>query len=200
MSPTHVPAPAPTRRSSRARAFPILALLVVLLPSAAPAQGAPATEDTARHGLVESSASNGGQETVPEITETERELLDADRAFAGATAEAGARGWASWFLPDGEMIVPGSHVRGRGEILVVMRRAFSDPAYRIRWSPERARVGAGGGTGFTVGSYETVTTGAAGRPVTTEGRYLTVWRRDEEGRWRVSLDVGIPDPEPGGGP
>lgn len=120
------------------------------------------------------------------------ELLAADRAFARATAERGAEGWASFFLEDGEMMAPGVRIRGRGAILGAMREAFARPGYRIEWTPEEAHPGPRGDTGHTIGRYRTWGEGPAGPSVRDSGRYVTLWRRDGRGRWRVRLDIGLP--------
>jgi uncharacterized protein (TIGR02246 family) len=31
-----------------------------------------------------------------------------------------------------------------------------------------------------------------GKPVTEEGRYVTVWRRQSDGSWKIIMDMGVP--------
>lgn len=160
------------------------------------AQSVDAAADAAMSGhRLPGPRAEAGHRTKP----GERELLAADSAFARATERDGARGWASWFLPDGEMIVPGLRVRGRDEILATMLEAFADPAYALRWEPLEARVSEDGTLGYTSGPYRSVRSGADGDVLTTTGTYVSVWERNDAGRWRVRLDVGLPDPEAGGG-
>lgn len=118
------------------------------------------------------------------------ELLAADRRFAAdvaaATGEDRARVWADWFATDGRQIVPGGVVEGREDITALMTGAFTDPGYQLLWEPDR------GGESWTSGRYTSISPGPDG-PVTSEGRYLTVWVRTDEG-WKVAVDTGVPDP------
>lgn len=124
-------------------------------------------------------------------------LMEADRAFARATAEGGGEGWADAFHPDGLQFLPSGRVlHGQDEIRSAMVGAFADPSSRLEWIPLEARVAAGD-LGYTHGRYRVVRVEADGAlTVESTGRYLTVWRRGEDGGWRVDADMGYPDPEP----
>lgn len=135
-----------------------------------------------------------GRTAAADSSAAERELLAADRSFARATSARGAEGWTSWFLEGGGMIGPGYRVQGLAAVRDAMRAAFARPGYRIEWEPAEAHPGPGSATGFTVGSYRILTRESGGVAVVERGRYVTLWRRDEAGRWRVRLDVGLPSP------
>ncbi len=116
-------------------------------------------------------------------------LMEADRAFAAATATRGAAGWASIFAEDGMMIVPGARIVGRDSIRRYMEPALSDTSFSLDWEPTDADISDGGDLGYTIGRY----TRRSGER-TAGGTYLTVWRRDGAGAWRVAVDLGVPDP------
>lgn len=40
--------------------------------------------------------------------------------------------------------------------------------------------------------------GPGGKPVIAEGLYLTIWKRQPDGRWRFVMDTGSPDRQPPG--
>lgn len=117
------------------------------------------------------------------------ELLAADRRFQQATAERGARGWVDAFARDGKLIAGGSVIEGHEAIAEVM--AVLDSAeYSLTWEPELAE--GSGNLGYTVGSYRREVTDADGATIVETGRYVTVWRRDDDGVWRAVVDVGSP--------
>lgn len=122
-------------------------------------------------------------------------LLDADSAFERTTAERGADGWASWFAEDGAMLVPGREISGRDEIRTAMAGSFADTSFSIMWKPDRAAVARSGELGYTVGRY-TIRSGAAAGRATRRGRYVTIWKKDAAGGWKVAVDLGVPDPAP----
>ena len=51
-----------------------------------------------------------------------------------------------------------------------------------------------------VASYNTggVAFDANGNPVTTTGRYMSIWRKGPDGQWKVVLDAGANEPAAAG--
>jgi ketosteroid isomerase-like protein len=119
-----------------------------------------------------------------------RELIEADRAFAAETAERGADGWAAWFAESGRMYQERGYVDGRSAIRDAMEPAFSDSLRALRWEPDTAIVAASGDVGYTLGHWESVLKTAAGDSVVGRGNYLTIWRRQADGTWKVAADIG----------
>ena len=126
-----------------------------------------------------------------------RSLMDADRTFAEDTARHGAKGWASWFTEKGVMLPSGEPItEGREAIRASMARSLSYPGFSLTWQPLRAEVSQGGDLGYTVGRFEAAVVKNGERSVLQRGKYVTVWRRQQDGTWKVELDVGNPgDPE-----
>jgi len=125
-------------------------------------------------------------------------LLAADRAFEAATAARGAAGWGSFFAADGIAVPPSGPLPkgGPAEAEAGMTGLFSDPKASLRWQPEQAVLAKSGELGYTIGSYELHASGPGGSPVTRRGRYLTVWRRQADGTWKVLADIGNVAPPP----
>jgi uncharacterized protein (TIGR02246 family) len=120
----------------------------------------------------------------------ERLLMDADRAFAAETAAKGVDGWVSFFAPDGTMVPNGSPaIKGTDAIRKAMEAALSNPDYALDWDPKYARVSKDGQMGFTVGRY-TSSDSSQDPPANSEGRYLTIWEKQEDGQWKVVFDMG----------
>ncbi len=123
-------------------------------------------------------------------------LMEADRAFAADVASGGSRAWASWMADDGAQIVPGAgEVRGHEAILELMA-GLDDPTSTLTWEPVRADVAASGDLGWTTGTYVSEGTGPDGARRHAEGRYVTIWRRQPDGAWKVVMDLGNPTTPP----
>ena len=48
--------------------------------------------------------------------------------------------------------------------------------------------------GYTWGHFEGHSKDANGTAVTTSGRYMTIWRKQPDGSWKVVLDAGSNEP------
>ncbi len=135
---------------------------------------------------------------APRQATWESELMAADRAFNDATARLGTEGWVGFFAPDGAMISQGvGEIRGPEAIRARMEAAFSDSSLRLTWEPLRAEVSRSGDLGFTVGRWESVRGDTAGAESWTQGLYVSIWRRQTDGSWKVVMDLGNPTEPPG---
>jgi ketosteroid isomerase-like protein len=120
------------------------------------------------------------------------ELMAADRAFAVATAQDGLDGWLQYFARGGAQVRSGGLATGHEAIREWMGPAFADSTFALIWEPHDADVAASGDLGYTFGRWESRRVGADGDRVRT-GSYVTLWRRQPDGAWRVVLDIGSPD-------
>lgn len=117
-------------------------------------------------------------------------LMQADRDFAAAVAEGGSDAWVSWFAEDGAMIREGGgEVRGHAEVRAAVA-ALDQPGVSLRWEPLRADIAASGDLGWTTGTFVSEATGADGATLRTEGRYVSIWRLQADGSWKVVMDLG----------
>lgn len=125
-----------------------------------------------------------------------REIMDADRAFDKAVHEAGTGGaaaWAAWFAEDGGMnSVP--LIRGREEVRKAMDPFFSKAGNVLRWQPDFADVSKSGDLGYTLGKSQRSFTDKEGKAMENEGRYITIWKRQKDGAWKIVMDGGVSTP------
>lgn len=132
-------------------------------------------------------------DTAPDLAAAREAIMAADRDFAQATAARGVDGWVSYFAADGVQFRPGGTVSGHAEIRELMTPAFADPNFSLTWAPVSAEVSRGGDLGYTIGRYEARRLGPDGHETVSTGSYVTIWRKQPDGGWRVVLDIGNPD-------
>jgi ketosteroid isomerase-like protein len=113
-----------------------------------------------------------------------RALEEADRTFDLDTAERGVDGWVAWFAPNG-VLWRGERVEGRAAIEQKLAPTLSTG--QLRWLPIASRMH-GDDLGFTVGTA-TWTANDASEP-SWRGSYVTIWRKQPDGRWLVEYDTG----------
>jgi ketosteroid isomerase-like protein len=118
------------------------------------------------------------------------ELVEADRLFYEDTKARGAEGWASWFEENGRMYREVGYVDGRAAIQAAMDRTFSTPGLELRWAADTVFVAAAGDLGYTLGHWELIVRSEVGDSVAGRGNYVTIWRRQSDGSWKVAADIG----------
>jgi ketosteroid isomerase-like protein len=117
----------------------------------------------------------------------------ADLAFAQATREHGAEGWASFFADSGVMVIPGRNVVGRPAIRELMAPELGDTTRTLTWHPTSVEASPGGNLGYSIGRWER-TARSGDSALVRRGSYVTIWRKQGDGTWKVVLDVGNADP------
>jgi ketosteroid isomerase-like protein len=120
-------------------------------------------------------------------------LMEADRAFSRLSQEQGMRAaFLAYLAEDAVLFRPGP-VAGRAFI-----EARPSPAIVLTWRPSFAEVAASGDLGYTTGPYELRATGTGERPAEEHGYYVTVWRQQADGNWKVIADLGVTTPPSAG--
>jgi len=119
-------------------------------------------------------------------------LIDAEHAFAKATAERGLDGWMEFMAPNAVELGTEPLV-GADQIRAAMTKQFKLPGFKITWAPTKAEFLGTGDFGYAIGRYEVRFTGDDGKPVVRKGTYLTTWQQQKDGKWKVVSDIGSPD-------
>lgn len=119
-------------------------------------------------------------------------LFDLDARFAKDVLDHGGAAFADWFADDGVALNNGAAPL-IGKVAIVKSARWLPQDYQLTWTPTDAMMGPSGDMGYTWGHYEGRSKDANGNPVLTSGRYITVWRKDANGSWKVVLDAGAND-------
>ncbi|MFZ0830847.1 MAG: DUF4440 domain-containing protein [Thermoplasmata archaeon] len=90
----------------------------------------------------------------------------------------------------GSMLAPHSPIAtGKEALSKLIASAFAIPDFRPAWRPVQAGVARSGELGYTSGFYDLSFKDASGNTVIDKGKYLTVWKKQSDGAWKVFLDM-----------
>jgi uncharacterized protein (TIGR02246 family) len=129
--------------------------------------------------------------SVPDPSRERQALLAADRAFDSTVAAVGLEGWVGFFADSGRQVdAYGDFLIGRAAIRDHMRGLLTDSTRSLRWAPDHAEVSGDGTLGYTWGRWTLSQRSPDSVRELGRGRYLTVWRKQTDGRWRAEADVG----------
>ena len=117
-------------------------------------------------------------------------LVECERAFDADAEALGVRAaFLKWLAPTGVVFRPGP-VNGL--------KAYADAeptSARLSWRPEVAAISEAGDLGWTTGPWGWSPDSARSEDVAW-GQYLSVWRRQSDGRYLAALDIGISQAKP----
>ncbi len=71
---------------------------------------------------------------------------------------------------------------------------FLDPESKLTltWAPKEVVVAASADLGYSIGEFDFRSPDKEGTITSKRGYYVTIWRKDEDGRWRANVDIGTP--------
>ena len=124
------------------------------------------------------------------LEEERANLMAADRAWSETTKDADKM--AAYFADEGSLYPAGMPlVKGPEAIRKVFTQMTAAPGYALSWTATKAEVGAAGDVGYTTGAYQSTMGGAAER-----GKYVTIWKKQADGTWKVVEDIFNADEAP----
>jgi len=130
----------------------------------------------------------------PKATAEMLKQLEAE--FMKAAAEKGSQGYMSYYADDSVEVPNGAPlIQGKAEIAKGMG-FLDDKNNHLLWTPVGADISASGDLGYTYGTFEFHAKDKEGKPVVQYGKYTSIWKLQEDGSWKVVLDMGNASPEP----
>jgi ketosteroid isomerase-like protein len=131
--------------------------------------------------------------TVDTAAEAEQ-LLATDRAWVEvASAGSDVDSIVSFWAEDARVVTADQPtIQGTAALREMVQAFATIPGAGVTWTPEQAVVAASGDLGYTYGTNAITVPDSTGTATTTRGRYITVWRKDAGGRWRVVMDFSTP--------
>ena len=85
-------------------------------------------------------------------------------------------------------------MEGRDNIYQSMKAGQKNTT--LAWEPQRAMVASSGDMGWTWGKYTLSYLDQEQLEQQNHGKYLNIWERQEDGQWRVAVDMGNSSPSP----
>jgi ketosteroid isomerase-like protein len=119
-------------------------------------------------------------------------LVEAERAFAAASVAKGTRAAFLEYLAEDSILFRPGPVAGKKWIA-----EHPAPPTLLTWEPAFADVAESSDLGYTTGPWEIRPSNPTGKP-TAHGHFVSVWKRQTDGAWKVVVDLGISHATPAG--
>ena len=117
-------------------------------------------------------------------------LRAAEIAFAASVADQDAAAFAG-FIDEDAVFVGATVLKGREAITQAWSVFFAEDGPDLTWQPQIVEVRPDG-LGLSRGPYTLTTTGTDGTQNSSSGSFTSIWRRQEDGGWKILFDAGCP--------
>jgi ketosteroid isomerase-like protein len=125
--------------------------------------------------------SDEAEATTPEST-----LMQADITLSSAATNKEMDRFYATILEDAVLMAPNAPIAEGPESFSTL---FELPAMALKWQPVSANVSDSGDLGYTFGKYELSFDGPDGVRIVDKGKYMTVWKKDTDGSWKIAADM-----------
>jgi uncharacterized protein (TIGR02246 family) len=118
-------------------------------------------------------------------------LLQRDAEWAAAAYEGrDLERVLSYWTDDAVVFVPGlPPVAGKEALRQYVQGSMQIPGFRISWTSTAVTLSPDGNLAYMFSQNAVTMNGPDGTPATTEGRGVTIWRRESDGEWRCAVDI-----------
>jgi ketosteroid isomerase-like protein len=103
---------------------------------------------------------------------------------------------ADHYAADAAMVAPGDPIASsEAERRKGLNALVSDPNFGLTFAADRVEVAQSGDMAYSRGHYSIrLTDKATSKPTSSDGTYLTVWRKQSDGSWKAVEDFITPGP------
>ena len=118
-----------------------------------------------------------------------QEVICAETSFSRAAERKDMAAFIAMVDADARFI-GGQISRGKAEIAEAWSFAFTVGGSDMRWRPAIVAVTSDGQLAISRGPYRSTSTDDHGALIESWGTFISTWRRNANGEWRVVLDTG----------
>jgi ketosteroid isomerase-like protein len=135
--------------------------------------------------------STGHAQAAPGLQAAAAQIIKADADFAQSVADKNHDRFLS-FLADITTFSGGTpdELHGKDAVWTAWADFFAPDGPSLTWTPTKGEVIGAGDIGYTTGASVFRARRADGTVSDRRGQYLTVWKKQPDGTWRVIFDTG----------
>ena len=123
-------------------------------------------------------------------TKIEQALRDLDAQWSAAAAAKDVDKTVSYYSDDAVVMPPNAPSATTKEAIKnAWKEMLTTPGAAISWKATKVEVAKSGDLACVSGTYEETTTDASGKPVKDRGKYVEVWEKQADGKWKCGADI-----------
>ncbi len=138
------------------------------------------------------------QDTVDHRSTDAAAVLAADSAWAQTFARKDITAYLTFVDSNASILPPDAPaVSGLRDVRALVESYMALPGLSGTWHPDRAEVARSGELAYTIGTTDLSYDDPSGKRVNERGKYIEVWRKGADGRWRMvteTFNADAPNP------
>jgi ketosteroid isomerase-like protein len=127
---------------------------------------------------------NREEEDIPKSDVSELQIIDSE--FSDYSRQHGLRRAFLEYIDDDGVMMKDNSLPMSGAKAIDLISSMNDSSVQMTWEPQGGDIAASGELGYTYGIYEL----RDGGENVQRGTYVTIWKKQEDGKWKFVLDSG----------
>jgi uncharacterized protein (TIGR02246 family) len=123
-------------------------------------------------------------------TKIEQAIRDLDLQWAKAVEAKDLDKSVSYYSDDAIVMPPNAAIATTKEaIRNLWKDVLASAGLVFTWKTTKVEVAKSGDMAYASGTYEFTMNDASGKPTTERGKYVEVWEKQANGRWKCGVDI-----------
>jgi uncharacterized protein (TIGR02246 family) len=120
----------------------------------------------------------------------EQALRDLDAQWSAAAGAKDLEKTISFYSPDALVLPTNAPAAAtKDAIRNTWKELLASPGFAISWKTTKIEVAKSGDIAYATGTYELTMNDAGGTPINDHGKYVEVWKKQADGKWKVAVDI-----------
>jgi len=131
-----------------------------------------------------------GQQAPPDTRAADAATIkDLDAQWSKKAAANDVEGTMSFYTDDASMLPPNAPIAIGSQAIRSMWATFLIPGNSVSWEASKVEVARSSDLAYSTGVYQFTGKDAQGKPESDHGKYLEVWKKQADGKWKVVADM-----------
>ena len=120
----------------------------------------------------------------------EAAIREADMTWSKTAEAKQLDAMLAYYADDAMVLAPNEPIAsGKDAVSKMITGMFALPGFSVSWQLAKVEVARSGDIGYSQGTYHMGMSDPKGNPMTDRGKYMTVWRKQADGTWKVIVDM-----------
>jgi uncharacterized protein (TIGR02246 family) len=134
--------------------------------------------------------SSCGEKAPPDTRAADESAIRAlDAQWSKTSAARDVDGAVSYYSDDASLLAPNAPIASDKQGIRASWASLLTPDTSLTWQADKVEVARSGDLAYVMGVYQMTSKDARGKPTSDTGKFVEVWKKQADGKWKTSVDI-----------
>jgi ketosteroid isomerase-like protein len=119
----------------------------------------------------------------------EAAIRDAEAQWSKTAGARDVDGTVAYYTEDASVMAPNAPIASDKQAIRAAWASLLGPDTSISWRASKVEVARSGDLSYIQGTYQLTMKDPQGNPVNDKGKFVEVWKKQADGKWKVVADI-----------